>query len=240
MTTSVDEIKKPKGDAVTQDSLKKKESNLQTTPRNYTEAEHLKGIEDAIAQYGDKIKRERIDPITTERDSLKSQVSNNTTDLADNKTEIEKLRARVSDLTSEDPEKFKAVTKLNEAEDERTRLKGVERELATREVSLAESKNEMVAWKRDQLVYTVADEYVTADGKDVSPDSFKLAADKFNLSDKEALVSLAETMGLKPKIALPVSAPLTPYKVVTDGGSDNIAGMSPKDRVKEADRRQRV
>lgn len=219
---AMDEIRKPKGDAAHQeeDSPKEKESNSEQPPR--TLAEQKKAVEDAVAQYGDKVKREQINPITEERDTLKSKVETFQSDLTDNTAEIEKLEAKLSDLTSDDPERFDVVKELKAAREDRKQLKADRQAFETEKASVAESKVEVDKWNRDQLVYKAADEFVTASGENVDFDSFMSAADKFKVSEREGLIALAETMGFKPKSKAhedPENPPLKPYSGVTEGGT---------------------
>lgn len=193
------------------------------TLETYTKKEYLKGISDALAEQGRKHKAE-LDPIVKERDTIKAQLQTNTSELEDNKAEIEKLQAKIDALASDDPEKFNAVKELKEAREERKQLKTKEKELEGKESELAESKNELAIWKRDQLVYQVADEFITSDGKDIDFDSFKGNADKFKLNEREGLIALAETMGLKLKTEIPKTEvpPLKSYFGITEGGKGEL------------------
>ena len=71
------------------------ESNSKETPKHYTEEEHRKAIEDAVAQYGDKVKQEKIDPIAVERDGFKAQVEQFKSDAEEAATAREESEKRV-------------------------------------------------------------------------------------------------------------------------------------------------
>ena len=84
---SLDEIPTTEKDATLegQDSSKTQDSNSEKT---LTESDAKKRVEDAVAQYGDRIKRETIDPITRERDTFKYQVEANADELKEPQEKI--------------------------------------------------------------------------------------------------------------------------------------------------------
>lgn len=202
-----------------------------TPEKTYRQAE----VDALLGKAGQRIQA-KLDAITTERDTLKSQVDPLTAEITEAKEAIATLTRDIEAMSDGDPDK-QAVLKLRKEKEGELKAAKAER------AAIAEGQKEVAQWKRDQLVYSVADEYVKADGTAVDMDSFKTAADKFKLSDQEGLVNLAETMGLKPKAEIPEetkTAPVKPYSGKSDGGGDNIGGMSPRDRIREADRRLRA
>ena len=180
----------------------------------------------------------KLDVVTAERDTLKAQSETLTAEITEARESVASLTKDIEALSEDDPDKH-ALLKLRKDKEAELRT------LKTERAELSESRKEITQWKRDQLVYTVADEFTTANNTSVDLDSFKVAADKLKLSGREELETLAETMGFKPKSEIteePPKEPALPMKVlsgVTSGGGDNIGNLSPKDRWKEADRRLR-
>ena len=192
--------------------LDSKEGGAETKPeRTYRQSE----VDALLGRTGQKIKA-NLEAVTTERDTLKSQLGALTAEMTEAKESIATLTKEIDAMSADDPDKLALVRLRKEKEAE---LKVAKAERA----KIADSEKEVIQWKKDQLVYTVADEFVTADGKDVDFDSFKTTADKFNLSDREGLEALAETMGLKLKVETEEPEkfevpPAKPYSGKTDGG----------------------
>jgi len=230
----MDEIKKPEEDATLkgQDFPPGKESNSGQTPRTFTQEEHNKGVEDGIAQYGDRIKREQIDPITKERDTLKTEVGKYETKLTDVREELGKLEQRIEELASDDPEMKNVEKRANQLREQERTLKDRTRDAEAKEAANTESQIRIDKWDRDQDVYKVADEFVTASGEDVDKDSFMANADQFNVIGKDKLVDLAKALGYKPKEGTP--SPVTqvkPYSGKTSGGADDFSNLSPREKI---------
>jgi DNA gyrase/topoisomerase IV subunit A len=158
--------------------------------------------------------------VEKERDSLKTKLETKENELSVIGTEIEDLQKKLDDMSSDDPARFDVVKELKAAREERKQLRTEKATLKTEKDTLEEDKKEVAKWKRDQLVFTVADEYVTADGEAVDFNSFMTAADKFELSSRETLTALAETLGFKLKTQPGTEQPKAPkpYSGKTDGG----------------------
>ena len=134
----------------------------------------------------------KLAAVVTERDTLKSQFEATLTELNEVKESLESVNKDIEALSSDDPEKTILIKRRKELEVELRRVKA-------EGVSIAEDKNALDTWKRDQEAYTVASEYVTATGTPIDLDSFKNIAEKLKVSGRESLEDLAATLGYKPK-----------------------------------------
>ena len=212
--------------------LSGKEGGAETIPEKiYRQSE----VDAQLARAGQRIQA-KLDAVTAERDTFRTQAETLTAEITEAKESIASLTQEIEAMSMDDPEKL-GLVKLRRAKE--TELKALKLERA----EVADSKAEIVQWKRDQLVFGVADEFTTADGGNVDMDAFKARADRFNLSEREELEALAETMGLKLKTEEPQepeAPPPKPYSGRTDGGSDNLGSLTPVERVKETDRRLRA
>ena len=184
-------------------------------------------VDALLGKAGQKLQASNI-LLTTERDALKSQMETLTTEITEAKESITSLTTDIEAMSEDNPDKDALVKLRKEREKELKVLKAERAEIAP-------SKQEIAKFQRDQLVYTVADEFVTADGKVVDFDAFMTAADKFKLSEREGLQALAETMGLKPKAEVSEEAeeenPLVPPSGRTSGGSEDLSDLSPREKI---------
>ena len=193
--------------------LGEQKGGAETKPeRTYRQSE----VDAMLGKAGQRIQA-KLDAVTGERDTFKSQSETLTAEITEAKESIASLTKEIEAMSEDNPDKD-AVVKLRKAREAELRAAKAER------AKIADSVNEVTKWKKDQLVYTVADEFVTATGENVDMDSFMTAADKFKLSGREELEALAETMGFKPKSELSVEPkelevpPVKPYSGVTEGG----------------------
>jgi len=168
--------------------------------------------------------------VTTERDTLKSQVETLTADITEAKESITSLTKDIEAMSENDPDKFALVKRRKEWETELASLK-------VEKAKIGESQKEVTQWKRDQLVYSVADEFVMATGEKVDFDSFKKATDKFRLNEREELEAFAETLGYKPKSEISGESleppTILPYSGKTDGGQENSDNLSPREKIEK-------
>lgn len=213
----VDETQKAPGDATPkgQDSQAAAGSNSQA-PKTFSEADHKKGIEDAVAQYGDRIKREKLDPISKELEKLRQ-------DLADaQKRRDEEEEAKLKD----NPEELDLLTrrkKIRETElahkQRQTDLDAREEALKGREAKVAESE-----WAG--LVFEVA--------SGVKGDAVKLRerANALGITDADKLKDLAILMW-------PQELPAADSGEHEGGGTD-WSKKTPEERIAEQRRRDRV
>jgi len=199
----------------------KRESSSQETPLTYTKIEVDKMVSDAAMVIGREKKL-----VEFERDQLKTQIKSFENKVTDHQEELASLEKRIAELASNDPELNNLEKRAKEVREQERQAKAKLHDAEAKEAEIAEAKNEIATWKRDQLIYSVADDFVTVDGSNVGFDSFKARADLFNISEKEALVALAETMGFKPKTEgePETKSPSTgrPYSGVTSGGTSFV------------------
>jgi len=180
------------------------ESN--SKPKHYTEKEHRKGIEDAIAQYGDKVKQEKIDPIAKERDTFKTQAEQAATSLEETKAKITDLEADLEQAIGEDADLLdikKIKTELRTERDKARQEIRVEREVVAELKRATEAEREQwagtvaeaQAFKFDGELAKLVDEY---DG-DVTANFNKLktACEKAGIKTKEGAEAIAEILWIK-------------------------------------------
>jgi len=223
----VDEIENPKTDAASQeqDSTKGDESN--SIPK-YTELERKKAIEDAIAKYGDRIKREKLDPITHERDTFKA--------------ERDEFRGKYESLSVETSEKTKEITDLKETletldSEDAGRVKQIIREkqreltdLKAQKEALAEPAKEVAKWKRDQLITSVADEYGLKTQEQLK--AFREAADDLNRNTREELLAMARHLKLSVKEEGKEEVqPHVPFSSKNSGSVKDFDNMTAKEKI---------
>ena len=196
------------------------------TERTYRQSE----VDALLGKAGQKLKADNV-ALATERDSLKTEVKTLKTQYDALTTEIKEARDSIASLTkdmealsADDPQKYDLAKIIKERQAE---LKVAKDERA----EIAESKAELTQWKRDQLVFSVADDYVKADGSPVDFDAFKASADKFKLSGREELEELAIEKGFKPKSEAsepdeepPDTPPVHIDSGNTRGGADQLRG----------------
>ena len=232
----MDEINDSKADLTSgQDSPEGNESNS-TTTQNYTEEQYRKGIEDAIAQYGDRVKREKIDPIATERDTFKTQVEQLRFDAEEATTSREDSEKRISELetdletTTESEPDLKEIQRIKK--ELRTERETARQERRTERQANADVKKALEAdrekWagtvaeaqgaKFEVDVFEISEEYVDAAGKDIKPERLKALCEKAGQKKKEDIQALADVLWVK-KDKAPV---LVGDSGVTSGGGSGI------------------
>jgi len=187
--------------------LEAKEGGAEQKPeKTYRQSE----VDALLGKAGQKLKADN-ESLTTERNTYKSQIESLTSEITEAKESIASLTKDIETMSADDPDKHALLKLRKEREAELKTLKAEKAEIEP-------VKAEMAKWKRDQLVYSVADEFVMTDGKSVDFDSFMASADKFKLKDREELEALAEEKGFKKKSEIPPEVPVKPYSGVTDGG----------------------
>ncbi len=227
----MDEIKDPKADPTPGQDLTKGDESNSTTPQNYTEEQYRKGIEDAIAQYGDKVKREKIDPIATERDTFKNQVEQLKFDAEDATTSREESERRISGLESdievatEDNVDLKEIQKIKkelrverdtarqERRTERQANAELKRTLEGDREKWAETVTEAQAAKFEVDVFEIAEEYEGG-----TSERLKALCEKAGQKKKGDIQALADVLWVK-KDKAPV---LVGDSGVTSGGGSII------------------
>jgi len=234
-----------------QDSPKETESNSKPV-KTYTEAEHKKAIEDAIAQYGDKIKREKLDPITRERDEYKTKAES-----AVNETtkKLEKTEKRIAELEADletaigdnadlaDIQKIKR--KLRDAEeqlekdytDKAKALEDKEKELNLKHEQFDALVTEAQAARFEVDVFEISEEYVDDTGKQVPSERLKALCEKAGKRTRDEIVELAEVLWTKKVEKKPEAEPIETDSGVGSGGGGKLTiaqvrKMTPEERMK--------
>ena len=202
--------------------LGKKTGGVETTPeRTYRQAD----VDALLGKAGQKVQA-KLDEVTKERDTFKGQLDTLTEEITEARESLTTLNKEIEAMSEDDPSRKALVSLRREREAELKAAKALR-------VAAEADVNEHKQWKRDQLVYTVADEYVTSGGDAVDLETFKRAADRFKIKDREELEGLAETLGFSPKegtLASLVTPSVKPYSGKTDGGK---AERTEEDRLKE-------
>ena len=185
-------------------------------------------VDALLGRAGQKVKA-NLETVTTERNTLKSELGTLTAEITEAKDKITSLTKDIEAMSEDDPDKHGLVQRRKELEAE---LKSAKAE----RTAIADSKKEVDKWKRDQRVYSVADEFVTADGLEIDKDSFMKSADKFKLTELEELEALAEDKGFKRKSETPEVEPATlkPYSGITEGGRFDVSKLSAREKVQYA------
>jgi len=236
---TLDEIKDQEVDATPegQDLPEGNESNS-PTPKHYTEEEYRKGLEDAIAQYGDRIKREKIDPIVIERDTFKSQVDQLTADVEDAHKAREDSENRIDELESDlatatednlDQKEIQAIKKSLREERKKAREEASNGRKANAELKRAlEADREKWAGtvaeaqsaKFEVDVFEIAEGYVDAAGKPIESSRLKSLCEKAGQMKRSDIQEIADTLWTKRDAAPPM---------VTDSSvtSGNKTGKKP-------------
>jgi len=232
-----DEIKNQEVDSTPgQDSPIEDESNSKVTPKTYTEDEHRKGIEDAIAQYGDRIKQEKIDPITKERNAFKTQVEQLTSDAEDAATAREESENRVSELEADletategvpDLDEIRKLKKELRAEREKARQEAKDEKKANAELKRtlegereewAGTVAEAQAAKFEVDVFEVSEEYVDEAGKGIKSERLKALCEKAGVKKREDIQGLADVLWTKKGQKKEPVLVEEPDSAVSDGG----------------------
>ncbi len=190
------------------------------TPKMYSQGE----VDALLGKAGGRIKAERDTVITErdaarrERDEAKKQVESLNTELSDTKTSIESLKKDMEVMAQDDPDRSAIRDLILQKEKDLRSLKD-------EKAALDGPRKEYEQWKRDQLGYSVADEFANPDGSDVDFDAFMAAANRLKANDGDSLTAVAETMGLKlkdettPESEKPKPKAPKPYSGKSEGGS---------------------
>ncbi len=204
-------------------------TSREAPPPTYTKTQEDvdKAINDALARAGRDAKS-----LETWEKSLKSKEAS----LSGLEQEREDIKTQLAELAEQDPDKFNVVQKSRELKNKEMKLKEQE---ATLNTSIAEHEaviKKASAWEFSQMLTTIVVEY-----EGLTAEKLLTACTKLGITDEAKARDLAETIGTKKAVAeqprKPSPNPVDSGK--TSGGGDNLASLSPGDRVKEADRRLR-
>lgn len=202
-----------------QSSGEAKAGSTSRLAKTYTEEQRRQAVSDALADAGRRHETE-IKRLTSERDSF-SQIA---AELAEAKANIDSLTTEIDELSKDDPDKTDLVKLRKEAKAKLATLTAQDTALKDREAKVQK-------FERDRLIAEIADSYTTANGEDADPDSLLKAADKFKISDRAGLESLAEEKGWKLKTTTEEesSEPSAPDNGKSSGGGE----ITEEDKLKK-------
>jgi len=198
--------------------------------------EHKKALEDAIAQYGDRIKKEKIDPIAKERDDFKSQVSQFKSQVEEATSTLKETEARITDLEADletategdtDLAEVQKIKKELRAEKEKARQEArtekeanaeLKKTLEAEREEWAETVADAQAAKFEVDVFEIAEEYVDDAGKDIKSERLKALCEKAGQKKREDIQALADVLWTK-KGKIPV---LVGDSGVSSGGKGEV------------------
>ncbi len=198
-----------------------KETQTQKPAKTYTQEE----VDKITANVGRQVRAE-LQTVTQERDALKNQIAQKETEIASVKEQIESLTAEIDDLSKDDLDKTELVKLRREAKAKLATQIAQDTELRKREVAVQK-------FERDRLIFEIATTYTTASGEDADPDALVKAADKFKVSDRAGLESLAEEKGwkLKTNTEPATTEPSAPDSGRSSGGGDDLSKLSPREKI---------
>lgn len=198
----MDEIKEATKDtaqATDQTSTSGDETTSKTT-LTYTEETQRKAVSDALAEQG-RVHKAELEPITQERNTLKTQTEQATTRLEDTNIRVKDLEKDLDDAIGEDAD-LRDIAKIKQAlraERDQARLDvRAEKEAAVEERRLAREEREAnaglvadaQAFKFDGELARLVDEY---DGDTTANfNKLKVACDKAGIKTKEGAEAIAE------------------------------------------------
>ena len=195
-----------------------------TTPQTYTESTQRKAVSDALAEQG-RVHKATLEPITQERDTLKTQAEQTTSRLEDTNIRIKDLEKDLDEAIGEDADlrdiaKIKANLRTERDQSrldvraEKDAVAELKRTTEAERLEWAGTVAEAQTFKFDGELAKLVDEY---DG-DVTANFNKLktACDKAGIKTKEGAEAIAELSFTK-KDKVPVL--VSDSNVTTGGGS---------------------
>ena len=191
----------PAADPTPGQDLPEGDESNSNTPQTITLEEHRKKVEDAVAQYGDKVKQEKIDPITKERDTFKTQAEQATTRLEDTNVRVKDLEKDLDDAIGEDAD-LRDIAKVKQAlraerdqakidvRAERDAVAELKKTTEAERLQWAETVAEAQGFKFDGELARMVDEY---DGDTTANfNKLKTACDRAGIKTKEGAEAIAE------------------------------------------------
>ncbi len=176
-----------------------------TTPQTYTETTQKKAISDALAEQGRKHKAE-LEPITQERNTLKTQSEQATSRLEDTNIRIKDLEKDLDDAIGEDAD-LRDIAKVKQAlraerdqarldvRAERDAVAELKKTTEAERLEWAGTVAEAQAFKFDGEIARLVDEY---DGDTTANfNKLKVACDKAGIKTKEGAEAIAELYMVK-------------------------------------------
>lgn len=172
--------------------------------------------------------RDRV-TVVAERDTLKAQLLSKGNEIEDIQADRETLQQQIKDLSSDDPAKFDLVTRERELKGTERKLKAERLALDTDRLALEEEYKPDRETRFEITVWNIASEFTDGD-----PAMLKDLCGILEVKSDEQIRKAAETIWSRKE---PGDETLNPYSGVTSGGGDNLGSLSPKDRLREVQRR---
>lgn len=190
-------------------SLGQKEPSPEETPQTYTKEELDRALQLDRMKAGRDWKA-----LETERDNLKKQLENKTSEVTEISTEIENLKKQIDELASDDPEKVNLVKKLREAEEEKKQAKAERTALESDKQAHQEKVTLAENTLREISIWEISTEYEGG-----NPVKLKELCDLFQATSEEQIRQAADTLWGKEadKSATP---PVKSYSGITSGGTE--------------------
>jgi len=183
---------------------------------------------DALVQSGRSELGRKLKAVEVERDTIKTKNSELETNIEDIQGERDSLETEIEELAKGDPRKFDLVKKDKELRQKERDLKGKLTDVESRESVLNEKEKKINSSNMESLMGTVAGEYDDGDktrlGKMVST---------YDNPSEEKVREIAAIMFTRkagsPKLPTPNA-----YKGITDGGTDGLDNLNPKQLLHKA------
>lgn len=197
----MDEIKEATKDSALNDQTSGSEKeSTSTTPPTYTKETERKAISDALAEQG-RVHKAELEPITQERNTLKTQADQASTRLEDTNIRVKDLEKDLDDAIGEDAA-LRDIAKIKQAlrgERDQARLDvradkeavaELKKTTEAERLQWAETVAEAQAFKFDGELARLVDEY---DGDTTANfNKLKTACDKAGIKTKEGAEAIAE------------------------------------------------
>ena len=224
-------ITKPEGQKPPEEEVKFPASASKVSPeakKSYTEEEVQAIVHSTKSEYGREKKA-----LEEENTTLKRQIGLKEQEFADNTTELEKLQAKLDEMTSDDPARFDVVKEMKATREERSQLKADKRELEGSKATHADALQRLAEFETDLRVTQIVEDYQNGDF-----DKLKDLCSVMSSPSEENMRKIADTLWVK-KIELPktTNPPPVTYSGQTNGGQSqndseviNNYANNPKDK----------
>ncbi|KKN32956.1 hypothetical protein LCGC14_0808650 [marine sediment metagenome] len=200
-------------------------------PESSTPEQVTKLVSDALAKQG-REHRAALLPITSERDSLKTQLTGRDGEITDLTGERDDLKAKIDDLASDDPQRFNLVKRESALTTQVNQLRTDRRTLEADKATHATAKKLTDDTLREITVMDVATAKKDASGKAIgNPEQLKEVCEKIGATTEEQIQTVADT--LWPDAVTPATAALKILSGATSGGAQGLNGLSPEEKVRK-------
>ncbi len=205
------------------------EPQVPQTPESYTPEETQKLVSDALAKQG-REHRAALLPITSERDTAKTQLASKEGEITDLTGERDGLKAKIDDLASDDPQRFNLVKRESALTTQVNQLRTDRRTLEADKATHATAKKLTDDTLREITVMDVATAKKDAEGKVIgNPEQLKEVCEKIGATTEEHIQSVADT--LWPDAVTTAVPALKILSGATSGGAQSLNGLTPEQKV---------